>query len=207
LTICTQDRHGLFADIAGTLAAHGIEILNAELNTREDGIALDVFVLRESSTHHAIDMRRYATIEASLRKAVAGESDVAALVERWRTNNAPRKRAVLAHMRKRNLRHVVCDNESARTSTLIEVQAADEPGLAYKVASVLAALGLDIVCAKIATEKSDALDVFYVTDADGRKLAEATMQAVVVELTRKLSQVGASSNDAVTIKSHQEKSR
>jgi [protein-PII] uridylyltransferase len=207
LTICTQNRHALFADIAGTLAAHGIEILNAELNTREDGIALDVFVLRESSTHHAIDMRRYATIEASLRKAVAGESDVAALVERWRTNNAPRKRVVPAHMRKRNLRHVVCDNESARTSTLIEVQAADEPGLAYKVASVLAALGLDIVCAKIATEKSDALDVFYVTDADGRKLAEATMQAVEVELIRKLSQVGASSNDAVTTKSHQEKSR
>src|SRR5947209_10555213 len=50
LTICAQDRPGLFADIAGTLAAHGIEILAAELNTRYDGIALDVITLREAPT-------------------------------------------------------------------------------------------------------------------------------------------------------------
>src|SRR5919198_285367 len=30
LTVCARDRQGLFADIAGTLAAHGIEILSAE---------------------------------------------------------------------------------------------------------------------------------------------------------------------------------
>lgn len=191
LTVCTQDRRGLFADIAGTLAAHGIEILSAELNTREDGIALDVLMLREASTHQAIDEHRYAGIEASLRKAVAGQADVAALVERWRTRNAPRQRAVPAHVRRRNLPHVVCDNESSHASTLVEVQAVDEPGLAYKVASVLTALELDIVCAKIATEKSDALDVFYVTDADGQKLSEAVMRRVEVSLTKRLSRAGA----------------
>lgn len=198
LTICTKDRIGLFADLAGTMAAHGIEILSAELNTREDGIALDVFTLRESSTHHAIDARRYAQIEASLRKAVADESDVAALVERWRTKNAPRKRIVPAHIRRSHLPQVVCDNESARTSTLVEVQAADEHGLAYKIASALTALGLDIVCARIATEKSDALDVFYVTDANGDKLSEATMRAVEVSLADKLSPNGESSDDTIT---------
>jgi len=78
LTVCTRDRHGLCADIAGALAAHGIEILSAELNTREDGIALDVFMLREASTHNAIDMQRYSAIERSLRNAIAGESDIAA---------------------------------------------------------------------------------------------------------------------------------
>jgi [protein-PII] uridylyltransferase len=187
LTICAEDRHGLFADIAGTLAAHGIEILNAELHTREDGIALDILTLRESSTHHAIDPHRYAGIEGSLRKSIAGEADVAALVERWRTRNAPRQRAALAQMRRRNLTHAVCDNESSISSTLVEVQAADEPGLAYKVASALAARHLDIVCAKIATEKSDALDVFYVTDADGCKLSEAEMRRVEAALTAQLS--------------------
>jgi len=187
LTVCTLDRHGLFADLAGTLAAHGIEILSAELNTREDGIALDVLTLRESSTHQAIDTHRYAGLEGSLRKAVAGQADVAALVERWRTRNAPRRRAFPAQMRRRNLPHVVCDNESSKSSTLVEVQAMDEVGLAYKVASELAALRLDIVCAKIATEKSDALDVFYVTDADGRKLSEEEMRRIEAALTRRLS--------------------
>jgi [protein-PII] uridylyltransferase len=187
LTICAKDRHGLFAAIAGTLAAHGIEILSAELNTREDGIALDVFALRESATHHALDPRRYASIESSLGKAVAGESDIAALVERWRTKHAPRKKAIPAHVRRRNLPRAACDNESSQTSTLVEVQAADEPGLAYKIASILAALGLDIVCARIATEKTDALDVFYVTNADGLKLSEAAMREVELLLIDKLS--------------------
>jgi len=187
LTICTRDRHGLCADIAGALAAHGIEILSAELNTREDGIALDVFMLREASTHHAIDMQRYPAIERSLRKAIAGESDIAALVERWRTRNAPRKRNAVSHSGSRNPPQVACDNETSQSSTLIEVHAVDEPGLAYKIASALAALGLNIVCAKIATEKSDALDVFYVTDGDGMKLSLSRMQSVQVSLVEMLS--------------------
>jgi [protein-PII] uridylyltransferase len=200
LTICTRDRHGLFADIAGTLAAHGIEILSAELNTREDGIALDVFMLREASTHHAIDIQRYPAIERALRKAIAGESDVAALVERWRTRHAPRKRNSTQHAQQRNLPQVVCDNQAAGSCTLVEVHAIDEAGLAYKIASALAALGIDIVCAKIATEKSDALDVFYVTDADGMKLSPMTMHSVEVSLAELLSSTGENSTSTETPK-------
>jgi len=187
LTICTKDRHGLCADIAGALAAHGVEILSAELNTREDGIALDVFMLREASTHHAIDIDRYPAIERSLRRAIAGESDIATLVERWRTRNAPRKQRAISHSTLRNLPQVACDNEASQSCTLIEVHALDEPGLAYKIASALAALELDIVCARIATEKSNALDVFYVTDREGMKLSQSRMQSVQVSLAGMLS--------------------
>ena len=87
----------------------------------------------------------------------------------------------------RNLPQVTCDNEASQSSSLIEVHAVDEPGLAYKIASALAALGLDIVCAKIATEKSDALDVFYVTDEDGMKLSQSRRQSVQVSLAEMLS--------------------
>jgi [protein-PII] uridylyltransferase len=187
LTICTKDRHGLCADIAGALAAHGIEILSAELNTREDGIALDVFMLREASTHHAIDIQRYPAVERTLRRAIAGGLDIAPLVERWRTRNAPRKRNAVGPAGLRNLPQVACDNEASQSSTLIEVHALDEPGLAYKIASALASLGLDIVCARIATEKSDALDVFYVTDGDGMKLSQSSMQSVQLTLAGILS--------------------
>ena len=187
LTVCTRDRHGLCGDIAGTLASHGIEILSAELNTREDGVALDVFMLREAATHHAIDVHRYPAIDRALRKAIAGESDIAALVERWRIRNAPRNRTAINHGHQRNLPQVAGDNEASQASTLIEVRAIDEPGLVYKIASALASLGLDIVCAKIATEKSDALDVFYVTDGDGVKLSPMMLQSVKLRLVELLS--------------------
>ncbi|HVQ37571.1 MAG TPA: ACT domain-containing protein, partial [Pyrinomonadaceae bacterium] len=182
LTICSKDRPRLFADVAGALASRGIEILSAELNTREDGIALDVLMLREASTHYAIDTERYPALERSLHKAIAGESDIATLVERWRTRNAPRKRNMVPQTTQRNPPQVTGDNEASQSSTLIEVHAADEPGLAYKIASALAALGLDIVCARIATEKSDALDVFYVTDGDGMKLSQSRLESVQVAL-------------------------
>ncbi len=187
LTVCTRDRRGLCGDIAGTLASHGIEILSAELNTREDGVALDVFMLREAATHHAIDVHRYPAIDRALRKAIAGESDIAALVERWRIRNAPRNRTAINHRHQRNLPQVASDNEASQASTLIEVRAIDEPGLVYKIASALAALKLDIVCAKIATEKSDALDVFYVTDGDGLKLSPMMLQSVKLRLVELLS--------------------
>jgi [protein-PII] uridylyltransferase len=178
LTICAWDRPGLVADLAGTLAAHGVEILSAELNTREDGIAIDVFMLRQASTRQAIDAHRSAVIEKALRQAIAGELDVAAMVQRWVTRNAPRKRTVAIPARRRNLPRVVCDNEASPSATLIEVHALDEVGLVHKIASVLAGLGLNIVCARIGTEKNDALDVFYVTDTNGGKLLEENIGVV-----------------------------
>lgn len=186
LTICTRDRHGLCADVAGALAALGIEILGAELNTREDGIALDVFMLRDAATRHAIDAGRYTSIERALGKAIAREADIEALVERWRTKNAPRKRKSMIDPARQTVPQVACDNDASQSSTLIEVRAVDEPGLVYKIANGLTVLGLDIVCAKIATEKSDALDVFYVTDQEQQKLSEEMLESVRESLVKKL---------------------
>jgi len=187
LTICARDRHGLFADIAGTLTAQGIEILSAEINTREDGIAIDVFMLRSAATHQAVEARKWISIEGMLRAAIKGESDVAALVEKWQTHNAPRRRVRAKNGRRQRLPTVVCDNEAAQSATIVEVRAADEAGLAYKIASGVTALGLEIVYAKITTEKSDAFDVFYVTDADGMKLTAAQMQALESATLERLS--------------------
>ncbi|HEV2834709.1 MAG TPA: [protein-PII] uridylyltransferase [Pyrinomonadaceae bacterium] len=175
LTISTRDRHGLFADIAGTLAASGIDVLSAEVNTREDGIALDSFVLQQAGTHRSIDGHRRRTIEHSLEASIKGEHDVAGLVDRWTSRHAPRRPQVLIRNRTNQV-SVDCDNEASEATTLVEVRAADEHGLAFKISRTLTAFGVEIVCAKIATEKSDALDVFYVTGADGSKLDQASME-------------------------------
>src|SRR5258708_32752381 len=156
LAVSAQDRHGLFADLVGTLAANGIEILSAELNTREDGIAIDAFILRQASTRQTVEDHLYEPIERALRQAAAGEMEVAASVERWSTRNAPRKRSRAIPARRHNLPQVVCDHEASSSSTLVEVHAIDEPGLPYKFASVLAGLGLEIVCLRTATHVTTA---------------------------------------------------
>ena len=187
LVICTRDRHGLFADIAGTLTAQGVEILRAEINTREDGIAIDTFMLRDAATHHAVEERRFALIERALRAAIKGEADVAALVEKWRTHHAPRRRKTASSGRRLSMPVVACDNQAAESATVVEVRAHDEPGLAYKIASVASSLGFEIVYAKITTEKSDAFDVFYMTDGDGRRLSEEAMKLLQAATLERLS--------------------
>jgi [protein-PII] uridylyltransferase len=187
LTICARDRHGLFADIAGTLTTQGIEILRAEINTREDGIAIDVFMLRAAMTHQAIEESRWLRIEQALRTAIAGQSEVAALVEKWQAQQAPRRRAKPTNSRHRKLAHVACDNNAAQAATVVEVRASDEVGLAYKIASVATALGLEITYAKITTEKSDAFDVFYVVNANGTRLSEEGMRDLEAAMVEKIS--------------------
>ena len=78
------------------------------------------------------------------------------------------------------------DSTASAESSVVEVRAEDEPGLAYRIASVLSAHGLNIGFAKIATEKSHALDVFYVTDAAGAKLEREEMLRLEAALSAAL---------------------
>jgi [protein-PII] uridylyltransferase len=65
---------------------------------------------------------------------------------------------------------VTVDNSLSDTHTVVEVKAPDRLGLLYVVTRALAAEGLDIATAKIATDLDHALDAFYVTDRGGRKV-------------------------------------
>jgi [protein-PII] uridylyltransferase len=176
LTVSARDRAGLFARIAGTLTAHGINILSADLNTREDGLIIDTFKVCEVQTHEPVRAELHAKVEAGLKAAIEDDDDVAAAVERWRAR-MPR-RTWRRSTRKPMPPAVRFDSEASAANTVIEVRAEDEPGLAYKITSTIAALGFNITFAKLATEKSHALDVFYLTNARGQKLEAAEMQAV-----------------------------
>jgi [protein-PII] uridylyltransferase len=168
LTVATRDRVGLFASLAGTLTASALDILSVDLFTRDDGLVLDVFKVRGLGDHGAVPAERWPRVEQALRRALDGGIDVAAAVEKART--APRRRG-----RRPPARPVVrFDSESSATHTVIEVRADDEPGLAFRIASALSGCGLGIGFAKIATEKSHALDVFYVAGPGGKLPPEET---------------------------------
>jgi [protein-PII] uridylyltransferase len=185
LTVSTRDRTGLFARIAGTLTAHGINILSADLNTREDGLVIDTFKVSEVNSQQPVKTELYLKVEQNLKAAIEGCYDVAAAVERWRAKSP--RRTWRRTARKPVQTAVKFDSETSPSGTVIEVRAEDEPGLAYKIASAIAALSLSITFAKITTEKSHALDVFYITDASGQKLNMGEMQAVELALLEALS--------------------
>jgi [protein-PII] uridylyltransferase len=180
LVIASRDHPGTFAQLAGTLTANGLDILSVDLYTREDGLVVDVFKVRGAGDHGPVPAARRPAITDALRSAVEGRHDVAAAVEKWRRGWRRRSKRPLVRPAVR------FDSLSSIESSVIEVRAEDEPGLAYRIASVLSAHGLDIGFAKIATDKSHALDVFYVTGAGGGKLDEEGMARVEAALAAAL---------------------
>lgn len=174
VTICGEERRGLFSMITGTLSRHNLNILGAQIYTSKAGIAIDTLQV-ETLDHHAVtDQRMWEQLESELRAAVAGELSLEAV------SNAPHH---LAHTRQFRTfvepPHVTLDNASSDSHTVIEVKAQDSLGLLYNLTRVMYEHGLDIALAKISTEANRAIDVFYVTDAEGQKLLDAERQAAV----------------------------
>ena len=67
---------------------------------------------------------------------------------------------------------VTLDNATSAHYTLVDVSALDRGGLLFDVTYTLFQLGLVIHSAKITTNVDQVLDVFYVTDSAGAKVAD-----------------------------------
>jgi [protein-PII] uridylyltransferase len=173
LTVVTRDAHGLVARLAGVLSAHGLDILSLDARTREDGLVLDTFRVREVQGGAPTRPERFAALDEKLKDALEGRYDVAAAMEARRARTAPRRPG--GPRRAPAARFVA---EASPDFSVLEVRADDRPGLAFALASTLSALDLDISFAAITTEKGRALDVFYVTDREGRRLDGARTAAV-----------------------------
>jgi [protein-PII] uridylyltransferase len=65
---------------------------------------------------------------------------------------------------------VVIEHHASSCHTIIEVLTEDRPMLLFNLAEALHKLGLTISIAKISTEGTRVIDVFYVTESDGSKV-------------------------------------
>jgi [protein-PII] uridylyltransferase len=182
LVVVTRDVPGLFALIAGTLAAHGVNVLSAQIGTRADGLAVDTFHVNDPLGEAITDERRWEAVTGDLRRICAGAVSVEALFQTRRPRRGSPGPA--AGPGGRRLARVTVDNSLSDSHTVIEVKAPDRVGLLYQITQALAREGLDIATAKIATDLDQALDAFYVTDAAGRRIeppAEAARLRAALE--------------------------
>jgi [protein-PII] uridylyltransferase len=178
--ICTWDRHGLFSKIAGALTAAGLNILSAEIFTREDSIVLDTFYVIDARTGELANRAEREQFERILRDALTGELDLDALIRRRK----PSKPCYVPIPSERIPTVIRFDNESSDTRTVMDVETEDRVGLLYAVSQVLSELALDISLARICTEKGAAMDTFYLSEARGGKVLERARQRRVEALLR-----------------------
>ena len=172
LVVVTRDQPALFAAMAGTLAANGINIVSAQIHTRGDGVAIDTFQVSDPQGEAVTSAAWWSRTFADLRAVLGGERRVEELLERRQRGSRP-DIGVAGPPR------ITIDNRLSDSYTVVEVKCPDRVGLLYLITRTLSAAGLDIASARIATEIDKAFDTFYVTDADGQKVAgEAAMSRV-----------------------------
>lgn len=172
LTVVAPDRHGLFSRVAGVLALHGLDVVDATAAS-EDGWAIEVFRV-ESSFGPTFT---WGKVTDDLELALAGRLAIRArLAERARTyGGRPRHPADEPEVR--------VDLDASADATVVEVHATDGLGVLYRITSALADLDLDIVGAKVQTLGPRVVDSFFVRAADGTKVTDP---AVLAETERAL---------------------
>lgn len=154
ITVVAGDRRGLMAMCAGVLAAHGLTVLDARAFTTEGGIALDWFAVRPGNgLEGGPGWRR---VEDDLRRAAAGDLDVAAAIAARERRRDARPRALAAPV------PIDVTFDLRVGLSRIEVHGPDTPGLLYRLARVLSEAEADVFGARVATLGPEVRDVFFV---------------------------------------------
>jgi [protein-PII] uridylyltransferase len=174
--VCTWDRAGLFAKIAGSLSATGLTILSAQVFTRSDALALDTFFVADAKTGSLVDPGQREQFETLLGKVlIKPDTDLHELIARQNLSRPLFQAYVGEHIPTQ----IHLDNDASETRTLIEVETEDRIGLLYAIAQTFAELQLDLSAARICTEKGAAIDNFYVHEIGGGKILSPERQKAI----------------------------
>ena len=169
VSVFTPDREGLFYRICAGLAAAGANIIDARIHTTGDGMALDNLLVLDGRGQPYGDKRLRNRLVRSVEQAL----NSAELPPLPQTEGESRRGTAfpVAHS------VAVADRASTRT-TVVEVNARDRPALLAALAAAIHAQGHRVHSAHIATYGERAVDVFYLTRSDGRKLDSEDIEAL-----------------------------
>jgi [protein-PII] uridylyltransferase len=172
LTVLALDHPRLLAIITGACAAAGANIVEAQIFTTTDGLALDTIFISRAFSQDADELRRAERVARHIVQTLKGEirlPDEVALREASRGTTSAFTIAP----------DVVIDNALSDKNTVVEVTGLDRPGLLYDLTTVIGKMNLNINSARIVTFGEKAVDVFYVTDLTGGKLLQPQRQAAL----------------------------
>ncbi len=159
----TPRKKHTFAHATAVLDELGMTIVDARVVPLANDYSLDSFIFMELDKRMDIDGSRMTKIRRSLTRVLTSSDDDVAEV----TRALPRQARMFT------TRTVVDFNrETTRGLTVMELVAADRPGLLSIVGKVFIDQRIDIDAAKIMTIGERAEDVFYICDETGAALGD-----------------------------------
>jgi [protein-PII] uridylyltransferase len=186
LTVLAPDHPWLLSVIAGACAVSGANIVDAQIYTTTDGLALDTISISREFDRNEDEARRAVRIADSIEKALKGELRLPEVVAKRAGPRGRMKTFVIEP-------EVTINNQWSDRYTVVEVTGLDRPGLLFELTSTLSKLSLNIASAHVATFGERVVDVFYVTDLVGSQITSPPRQAVI---RRALLQIFAADDSA-----------
>jgi [protein-PII] uridylyltransferase len=171
LTILAQDHPWLLSIIAGACASAGANIVDAQIYTTTDGLALDTIAISREYDRDEDEGRRATRIGEMIEQVLEGKLRLPEVVAKRAAGRKVRAFVVEPE--------VIINNQWSDRYTVIEVSGLDRPGLLYQLTTAISKLNLNIASAHVATFGERARDVFYVTDLLGAQITAPTRQAAI----------------------------
>ena len=181
LTVVTKDRPFLFAKIAGSLAAWGMNIVKADAFSNAGGVVVDTFYFTDRFRTLELNMPEWERFQRSISDVLNGEADLDRMLR-------DRTRSESKHAAKVKIKtRIEFDDQCSSGSTLVQVIAQDRLGLLHRICSRFSHQDCNIEIALIDTEGQMAIDAFYLT-AGGAKLAYAKQEELKTDLLEELQE-------------------
>lgn len=157
--VVTWDRAGLFFKLAGALGVAGLNILSAQITTRNDHIAIDSFEVTGTEGGPVRDQRARELFARTVEDALVRNRDLASAIGEQAARFA--SRSLVAHA---PVVEVYLEISTPRV--ILEIQAADRFGLLYRVGRIINEEGFSLSAARVHTERGVAIDRFHLEAAD-----------------------------------------
>jgi [protein-PII] uridylyltransferase len=173
LTIIAPDHARLLSIVAGACAATGANIVDAQVFTTADGMALDTIFVSRAFRYDEDELRRAGNTLLAIERSLSGQIRLQDMIAARTRQAGPDRNVFRIHP------EVSINNTLSRRFTVLEVTGLDRPGLLYELTAILSRLSLNIASAHIATFGEKAADVFYVTDFAGEKITSVHKQDAI----------------------------
>ena len=160
------DVRNVFHRLVGVLTQKGMQILAAHQHRLEDEIVFVLFFVEDHDFLGAPPSSRFEVVSRDLAAVVEQTSDGwPAFRQVWRSR-ADRRSERLQSMPTR----VEFDNTTLKGQTIIDLFAHDRVDLMYTITRILHRFGAQVHLIKSGPYVDQVVDVFYVTDLQGKKI-------------------------------------
>jgi [protein-PII] uridylyltransferase len=161
--VVTWDRAGLFYKLAGAFSVAGLNILSARITTRSDHIAIDTFHVVEPSRGVVQNQGAMETFARTVEEALLGHKDLLPDITAQAQKLASSRYLTQSSELPASFPPTVeVYNELSLKRIIVEIQAHDQIGLLYRLVKAISDHGFDTTFARINTERSVAIDTFYI---------------------------------------------